>query len=168
MFLNGKGSSNCLWYSCVESVSFLFYFFKVILTLFAFVRAGFTCQNKMKCTDISSCDPVSCTLTAHIHTHTPYVHTRHINYTLTLHITLSSCTQGIEFLDVVLVLCNDTNINQDILESEVGSWLTLLLQLIDITGNEPALHLKRFISGKDKVVKQHRLLIQKYVRAFTT
>ena len=81
---------------------------------------------------------------------------------------MHTCTQGIEFLDIVLVLCSDANIIQDVVEFEVGSWLKLLLHLIDITGHETILHLERFISGKEKVLKQHSHLIQKYVHAFTT
>ena len=53
--------------------------------------------------------------------------------------------------------------DQQVINSEIQRWLELLLQLIDITGTSPEVHLKLFLSGKQLVMKKYRHVAQKYV-----
>ena len=48
-------------------------------------------------------------------------------------------------------------------DPECIKWLLLLLQLVDVTGDHPANHLRRFLLGKTVVVKKHRHDITKHV-----
>ena len=48
-------------------------------------------------------------------------------------------------------------------DPECRKWLLLLLQLVDITGDNPHNHFHQFILGKSAVVKKYRWEIKKYV-----
>ena len=51
-----------------------------------------------------------------------------------------------------------------IVDQELKGWLLFLLSLVDITGDNPAQHLRYFIKGKERVVKQYKQEAQEYVR----
>ena len=45
----------------------------------------------------------------------------------------------------------------------IGKWLKLLIQLVDITGPEAAVHFTLFIKSDQKVMKEYKHLTLKYV-----
>lgn len=71
--------------------------------------------------------------------------------------------QGIIFLDAMYSIFLQRKFNQDYMDSEMHHWLALLLRLVDIAGNNPELHLKLFISGKQLVIRKYRNISTKCV-----
>lgn len=70
-----------------------------------------------------------------------------------------SIMQGISFLDVMYSISLQMKVYQDhkefkqnLMDSEIHDWLDMLLRLVDITGNNPEIYLKLFISGKQPTV----------------
>ena len=51
-----------------------------------------------------------------------------------------------------------------IVDDELKGWLLFLLSLVDITGDNPAQHLKYFIKGREGVMKEYHQEAQEYVR----
>ncbi len=52
---------------------------------------------------------------------------------------------------------------EEVVVIEMKNWFKLLLNLVDITGDNPAQHLKPFIRGKEKVIKKYREVSQEHV-----
>jgi len=53
---------------------------------------------------------------------------------------------------------------KDVVDKELKYWLQLLLNLVDITGDNPAQHLKPFIRGKERIIKEYKQYAQEHVR----
>ncbi len=51
----------------------------------------------------------------------------------------------------------------EVFDAEMIKWLMLLLQLVDITGPSPEIHLRKFLTGRTGVVKKYRKHIITYV-----
>ena len=71
--------------------------------------------------------------------------------------------QGIEFLDMVLEWLGELKVSEEVKDAELESWLRLLLQLVDITGDNPAQYLNHFIRGREKIIKKYKLVAQNHV-----
>ena len=78
----------------------------------------------------------------------------------------NSPSQGLDFVDAVYNLCKANSFSSDLLDSECKKWVQLLLQLVDVTGDDPCTNLKVFL-GKftHTVVKEYRQDIIKHVSA---
>lgn len=64
-------------------------------------------------------------------------------------------TQGISFLDAMYLIFLQRQVNKEFMDSEIHNWLQLFLQLVDITGDSPEVHLSLFISGDQPVIKEY-------------
>lgn len=67
------------------------------------------------------------------------------------------------FLDILHALWSKRTSNFDAFDAEMVKWLTLLLQLVDIAGPSPEIHLRKFLTGRSGVVKKYRRHINAYV-----
>ena len=70
--------------------------------------------------------------------------------------------QGLEFLDSLAEVWERRGFNGQLFDAECVRWLLLLLRLVDITGESPALHLHQFLKGRG-VVKRYRQRIRNHV-----
>ena len=70
--------------------------------------------------------------------------------------------QGLEFLDSLAEVWERRAFNGQLFDAECVRWLLLLLWLVDITGQSPALHLLQFLKGRG-MVKRYRQHITNYV-----
>lgn len=71
--------------------------------------------------------------------------------------------QGLNFLDALHKVWTERKFNLEGFDPECIKWLLLLLQQVDVTGDRPAFHLRRFLLGKTVVVKKYRHDITKHV-----
>ena len=76
--------------------------------------------------------------------------------------TFFSSLQGIGFLDAMSALWDRRKFSDVAVDSECIKWLQLLLGLVDITGDHPDVHMKKFL-GRTGVVKRYRTTIVKQV-----
>ena len=77
---------------------------------------------------------------------------------------LTLISQGLNFLDTLYKLWTERKFSLQAFDPECIKWLLLLLQLVDVTGDNPAVYLRRFLLGRTGVVKKYRQDITKYVR----
>ena len=79
-------------------------------------------------------------------------------------ISLTFFPQGLGFVDTLYRFCTKHNFNPLVFDPEYKKWVLLLLQLVDVTGDKPHIHLERFL-GKSThgVVKKYRDDIIEYV-----
>lgn len=73
-------------------------------------------------------------------------------------------SQGLDFLDTLYKLWTERKFNLEAFDCECKKWLFLLLHLVNITGDNLSLYLRRFLLGKTGVVKKYRHDITKHVR----
>ena len=73
-------------------------------------------------------------------------------------------SQGLEVLDKFYKLWTECNFNPQAFDPECTKWVLLLLRLVDVTGDSPALHFQRFL-GKTSagVVKKYQQDIIQHV-----
>lgn len=64
------------------------------------------------------------------------------------------------FLSVVAAILNDHEVPEETLQSELRIWFMLLLELIDITGNNSDKHFEIFTSDNLPIISKHRALSQ--------
>ena len=69
------------------------------------------------------------------------------------------------FLNELHDIWGHRSFSAEMFDSECVHWLKLLLQLVDLTKDDPQLHLKRFITGRSKVCSTYRKDIINYVRS---
>ena len=68
-------------------------------------------------------------------------------------------------MDTVYTIFTKREMSQDHVDSEMQRWLELLLQLVNITGPNPAQHLGLFLQSKHDVLRKYRHISQKFVSA---
>ena len=75
--------------------------------------------------------------------------------------------QGLDFVDTVYNFCKVHSFHNQLRDSECKKWVQLLLQLVDVTGDDPCTNLKIFLgkSTHTVVVKEYRDDIIKHVSA---
>ena len=76
---------------------------------------------------------------------------------------MSHSLQGVAFLDTLHSVWTHRDYPIGKFDVEMTEWLTLLLQLVDITVSDSATHLKKFLYGRTGVVKLYRQHIKRYV-----
>ena len=64
---------------------------------------------------------------------------------------------------MVLEWLGELEVSIEVKDAELESWLRLLLQLVDITGDNPVQYLKYFIRGREKIIKKYKLVAQNHV-----
>ena len=57
----------------------------------------------------------------------------------------------------------ELKVQKELMDKELKLWLTLLLNLVEITEDNPTQHLKHFIIGKEEVIKQYKKETQRQV-----
>ena len=50
----------------------------------------------------------------------------------------------------------ELKVQKELMDKELKLWLMLLLNLVEITGDNPTQHLKHFISGNKEVIKKYK------------
>ena len=73
--------------------------------------------------------------------------------------------QGLNFLDTLSDVWTQCKFDSQAFDPECTKWLLLLLQLVDVTGDNPHIHYRRFILAKTGVVKKYRQEVKKHVSA---
>lgn len=71
--------------------------------------------------------------------------------------------QGIEFVDNIHLFIFKRSVKDDLLDSEIHCWLMLLLQLVEVTGYNPAVQFALFIYGKEPVLTKYKRVSEKFV-----
>ena len=66
-------------------------------------------------------------------------------------------------MDVVLDLSAYVGIHQECIDTDISSWLKVLLRLVDIAGCNSSLYLDMFINSEERVTMQYRYIIEEYV-----
>ena len=77
---------------------------------------------------------------------------------------LTLISQGLNFLDTLYRLWTERKFSLQGFDPECIKWLLILLQLVYVTGDNPAIHLRRFLLGRTGVVKKYQQDITKHVR----
>ena len=72
---------------------------------------------------------------------------------LNRHIPLSFPMQGIGFVDTLYKVWTKRKCNLQGFDTECKTWLLLLLQLVEVTGDHPDVLLQRFFLGKNEVAE---------------
>ena len=66
--------------------------------------------------------------------------------------------QGLSFVDTLYKFCTEHQFNPDGFHPECKKWVLLLLQLVDVTGDDhPEVHLQRFLNKST-----HTVVVKKY------
>ena len=66
-------------------------------------------------------------------------------------------------MDTLYTVWSKREFNQHIFDKECKKWINLLLQLVDVTGRQPHIHLQRFLHGKTDVLMKYRQYIIDHV-----
>lgn len=77
---------------------------------------------------------------------------------------LTLISQGLNFLDTLYRLWTERKFSLQGFDHECIKWLLILLQLVYVTGDNPAIHLHGFLLGRTGVVKKYQQDITKHVR----
>lgn len=67
-------------------------------------------------------------------------------------------------MDTLYTVWSKREFNQKIFDKECKKWISLLLQLVDVTGHQPDIRLQRFLQGKTGVLMKYRQYIIGQVR----
>ena len=67
-------------------------------------------------------------------------------------------------MDTLYTVWSKREFNQKIFDTDCKKWIDLLLQLVDVTGHQPDIHLQRFLHGKTDVLMKYRQYIIGHVR----
>lgn len=60
--------------------------------------------------------------------------------------------QGLTFVDTLYQFWTEHKFNPHMLDFECKTWVLLLLQLVDVTGDDPCTYLKMFLSKSTRTV----------------